>query len=479
MSHNDRRELKTLRENTEINLKKADKGTRTVVLNTADKILEGQVQLDNIEHYRPLLRPMVKETSLRVQILVKELYQQNHIDDITIKWLCLTPNPPRVPVFYTLIKIHKPTPVGRPIISGCNGPTERLSSFADRLLQPIAQKQKSYLKDTTAFINLIETTKVPKNAILVSIDVTSLYTNIPQEEGVETVCKTYDSFYKDCPPIPTQYLKRALKLILQENSFEFNGKNYLQTHGTAMSTKMAVAFANIFMAVVETEILNLSALKPLVWKRYIDDIFSIWNVHKHQVTQFIEQANKHHQTIKFTAEISYTEITFLDTNVFKGERFANKSVLDIKTHFKPTETFQYTHFSSCHPLGVKKGFIKSEALRHLRTKSSENEFKIKISRFRANLIERGYPESLIMATLSDIKFENRKQALLQKCKEDKQILSFVTQCRPTVPNLKQILMQKWHLIQQQPLLSEISQDPPVVSYKRGRSLKDILVRAKL
>ena len=96
------------------------------------------------------------------------------------------------------------------------------------------------------------------------MDVTSLYTNIPQEEGVETVCKTYDSFYRDSPPIPTQYLKRALKLILQEKAFQFNGKKY---HGTAMCTKMAVAFANIFMAEGETEILNQSALKPLAWKK--------------------------------------------------------------------------------------------------------------------------------------------------------------------------------------------------------------------
>ena len=80
-------------------------------------------------------------------------------------------------------------------------------------------------------------------------------------------------------------------------------------------------------------------------------------------------------------------------------------MLDIETHFKPTETFQYTHCSGCHPLGVKKGFIKGEALILLRTNSSENEFKSKISHFRASLIERGYPESLITATLSDIKFE--------------------------------------------------------------------------
>ena len=68
---------------------------------------------------------------------------------MTEKWLSLTPNPPRIPVFYTLTKIHKPNPVGRPIISGCDSPTERISSFVDYLVQPIAKVQKSYLKNTT------------------------------------------------------------------------------------------------------------------------------------------------------------------------------------------------------------------------------------------------------------------------------------------------------------------------------------------
>ena len=250
---------------------------------------------------------MALETSLRVNQLVSELHQHKHVDDMTNRWLCQTPNPPRIPVFYTLTKIHKPTPVGRPIISGCDGPTERLSSFLDKLLQPIALKQESYLKDTTDFINFIERTRVPENAILVSMDVTSLYTNIPQEEGIETVCKAYDAFYKEETPIPTEYIKRALKLILQENSFE--------TRGTAMGTKMAVAFAKIFMERVESQILRRSVLKPLVWKRFIDDIFSIWNINKDQVTQFIEQANSHHPTIKFTAEISDTDTRFLDTSI--------------------------------------------------------------------------------------------------------------------------------------------------------------------
>ena len=212
--------------------------------------------------------------------------------------------------------------------------------------------QKSYLKDTTAFINFIERTKVPDNIFLVSMDVTSLYTNMPQEEGITIVCNAYEVFHKNNPPIPTALLKEMLGLILKENSFQFNGRNYLQTHGTAMGTKMAVAFANIFMSAVETAILSQSSTKPLEWKRYIDDVFSLWDTNREEIDKFIEHANRHHATIKFTAEISDKETTFLATCVYKGERFKKENILHVRSHFKPTETFQYTHYSSCHPPGV-------------------------------------------------------------------------------------------------------------------------------
>ena len=107
---------------------------------------------------------------------------------------------------------------------GYDGPKERISSFLDHILQPIAQVQKSYLKDTTQFINFIEKRIVPKNAILVSMDVNSLYTNIPQEEGINTVCEAYESFCKNDTPIRTHSLEGLLRLILQENSFQFKGK---------------------------------------------------------------------------------------------------------------------------------------------------------------------------------------------------------------------------------------------------------------
>ncbi|KAL9977710.1 hypothetical protein ACROYT_G015146 [Oculina patagonica] len=308
------------------------------------------------------------------------------------------------------------------------------------------------------------------------MDVTSLYTNIPQEEGIDTVCEAYEDFYQGNPPIPSRYLREMLSLILQENSFQFNGKDYLQSHGTAMGTKMAVAFANIFMAKIERQILRLSNTKPIFWKRFIDDIISMWDTNRDKIEEFLLEANSFHPTIKFTAEISETETTFLDTIVYKGERFLKESILDVRTHFKPTETFQYTNYYSCHPPGVTKGFIKGEALRLLRTNSSQLTFEENIRNFAVRLKNRDYPTAIVQKHLSEVKFSERKTALKNKNKAaQKKILPFVTQYHPALPNIKEILMGKWHLIQNQPQLRNIFKEPPLLAYRKEKSLKDILV----
>ena len=128
---------------------------------------------------------MVKSTQEKADDFIRRLHRGEQIDVMTKKWPQQTPIPPRIPIFYTLTKIHKPKSIGRPIISGCDGPTERISSFVDTLLQRIAQKQQSFIKDTTDFITFIEKIKLGKDTILVSMDVCSLYTNIPQEEGTK------------------------------------------------------------------------------------------------------------------------------------------------------------------------------------------------------------------------------------------------------------------------------------------------------
>ena len=167
--------------------------------------------------------------------------------------------------------------------------------------------------------------------------------------------------------------------------------------------------------------------------------FSVWTLPEAEINNFVEFANSFHTTIKFTHEMSSEKIVFLDTEVFKGPRFITDKILDVQTHFKPTETFQYTHFSSCHPLSVKKGFVKGEALRLRRTNSVKESFEFKKLQFLTRLLERGYPKSFAEDILTEIKFSMRNKALQNKPKTSKKIIPFVTTFNPAIPNLKKIL----------------------------------------
>ena len=163
----------------------------------------------------------------------------------------------------------------------------------------------------------------------------------------------------------------------------------------------------------------------------------------------------------------------------KRERFINESILDIKLQYKPAETFQYTHFNSCHPPGVKNGFIKGEAIRLLRTNSSKTTFEDSLVKFKEHLRTRSYPKTVMERSFSGVNFAARPSALTQKKKANERILPFVTTYYSAVDNLKQTLMELWNLIQNQPLLKTIYLKPPITSYKRGKSRKDTLVRSKI
>ena len=84
----------------------------------------------------------------------------------------------------------------------------------------------------------------------------------------------------------------------------------------------------------------------------------------------------------------------------------------VKTLYEPTETFQFTHFASCDPPGVKCGFIKGEAIRLLRTNSSRKKFEEGLLKFKQHLKAREYPENIIERSLSGVNFVSGQSALI-------------------------------------------------------------------
>ena len=213
---------------------------------------------------------MTADIQKRVTFYVNKMHTDNYVNDKTKQYLIQTDVKPGR--FYILPKIHKPGSPGRPIVSSNNHPTERISHFVDHHLQPLVHKLLSFVKDTNDFLNKLQTIgNLPANSLLVTLDVSSLYTNIPHNEGINAC--DYFLRIRSHPTISTGTLCDLIRMILTMNNFCFNDNHYLQIHGTAMGTRMAPSFANLFLGYFEANALEKAPFHPHIWLRYIDDIF--------------------------------------------------------------------------------------------------------------------------------------------------------------------------------------------------------------
>ena len=153
-----------------------------------------------------------------------------------------------------------------------------------------------------------------------------------------------------------------LCLILKKNSFQFNRRHYLQTHGTATVTKMTVAFANIFMAKREKGITSKSKIKSLVWKRYIDDVFCLWDRNEDNIKEFVTRANHYHDKSNLRLKYQTQKLHSWTQKCTKARDSTETPPSMCKRIINKQRPFNTRNFYSCHPPGIKKGFIKGEAL---------------------------------------------------------------------------------------------------------------------
>ena len=137
-----------------------------------------------------------------------------------------------------LPKIHKKGVPGRPICSSINHPTSRISKLVDEHIKECVPKTKSYIRDKQDFILKIKQLgSIPEGALLCTLDVSSLYTNIPNHEGILAVA---EQLRRDPTKNPiAKFILDLLTLVLHNMNFEFNGEHYLQIGGTAMGTALA------------------------------------------------------------------------------------------------------------------------------------------------------------------------------------------------------------------------------------------------
>ena len=181
-------------------------------------------------------------------------------------------------------------------------------------MQPLAQKVKFYIKDTNHFFNKIKKLgSLLDGAILSTMDVVGPYPNIPHGEGLASLHRSLET--RDNKQISSDTLTELAEVVLRNNIFEFDEKNFKQKRGATIGTKFAPPYAIPFMADFVEKMLESFEKKSMIRWRYIDDIVFIWQRGEESLKVFIHQVNMFHSTIKFTAEYSKEEVNFLDVNV--------------------------------------------------------------------------------------------------------------------------------------------------------------------
>ena len=390
--------LARLKHQHDVVFKKADKGNAIVIMDKSEYLAEAQRQLENERYYKKIDTPIFPDTCNEVTEILNTLQNNHRLNLAQVKYLS-PPEDPRPRIFYLLPKIHKAMekwsvenkmPPGRPIVSDCGSDSYKWSELIDFYLKPLSNIHPSYIKDTDDFLDKIRDLEISKDALLVTFDVESLYTNIQPEKGLEALEKIYR---RSGISMPFDEIKRLLELSLNHNDFQFDNQWYVQVSGTAMGKRYAPNYANIFMANFEYEVMEKATQKPRVNFRFLDDGFLVWEQSRQDLDEFLKLLNSHDDSIKITAEVSESMVDFLDVTVFKGNRFQNHGILDTRVHFKATDTHELLDRHSFHPKHTFSGIIKSQLLRFMRICNNLEDFEDACSKLFKALKERRHYSS--------------------------------------------------------------------------------------
>ena len=192
-----------------------------------------------------------------------------------------------------------------------------------------------------------------------------------------------------------------------------------------------------YLGAWETNLLDASPLKPFIYLRYIDDVFGIWLHGEETLKEFHLLANSLHEQIKLDLRFSSENIEFLDVQVKVN---GDSLVTDVYT--KPTDSKAYLHFSSDHPLHVKKAIPSGLAMRARRICSSDRDFLHQVKDINKNLSDRGYPSALVNHELDRVKCMERGSLLEGVGKKEKQGVPLVVTYSRHLPNINKILKEK-------------------------------------
>jgi hypothetical protein len=507
------KELINLQKNKIVVIKPCDKGAGIIILDypvymkacyehlTTVKILDDGI---NKEYYSRANEIDLEQTKSKIRSLVQEGLENDILTDE--EYNAMLADDKDAAKFYCTFKVHKKhepmtAPPPRPIISGSGSVTENTAAYVEFHIKDVAKEHRSYLQDTPDFLRYIDKLNqgpaLEDDQILVTWDVVGLYNNILHEEGLDSLKESLDT--RDNPEVPSDYLVRLMEIILKNNLFTFHDALWKQEIGCAMGTKPAPSYADIFMArKIDDKIISLAqqfdknernCLK--MFKRFLDDIFSIFKGTTKDLHKLFEEMNKLHKSIKFTMNHS-SPPKESETDSCQCEKQSSIPFLDVSCSIqngkietdlyrKETDRNMYLLPSSCHPPSCTKNIPFSLSLRIVRICSKPEYREKQFIKLKELMVSRGYSDRSLDSAIERARTIPRHVALKRVLKKQEMKRPvFALTYDPRLPSIQNIQAKHWRsMVGQDPYLSEVFTQPPLTAFRRQKNLRDHLIRAKV
>jgi Reverse transcriptase (RNA-dependent DNA polymerase) len=386
-----------MKENPDIYIVKSDKCNKTVAITKEGYDEKLNNLLSDETTYEVLkkdpINKLIKERDDLLNDLVRLKYiSQEKSESLTIK----NPIPPRI---YILIKLHKESFPGRPVVSTINSVGQPIAKFINDILKNISDKEKYNIKNSFDFKNYIDSITIDDDTLeFVSFDVKSMFTNIPLDLVLDIINERWYEI-KEFTKLPKKWFMSLLKFSIFEcNYFLGNDKFYSQKSGLAMGSSLSPILSDLVLEkLFDSQIPKLPFSNVPFLKKYVDDTITL--IPKNQTQNCLDVFNSFHQSIQFTSENENNQkINFLDMTLIRQE---NKIITNY--YNKECSSNRILSFNSKHPFNMKFNTALAYAKR-VKSLSHPQFYVSNIERITEVLLKNNYPQNVIDKVIKKYKF---------------------------------------------------------------------------
>jgi len=377
--------IKFNRNNPDIIFTRADKGNITVALNRSSYLKKMEELLEDTITYTIVKKDPSSSIERKLNGIIKKWYAEEYISKLEM--LKLRSSDSLLPKAYGLPKVHKTNAPLRIIVSSINTTLYPIAKYLNKIISDSIPHSEYQVKNSFDLCIALSSKTIPESHSLVSLDVVSLFTNVPLDLAINSINKRWE-YIERFTKIDKSDFMVAVEFVLSSTYFTFNNIIYKQIFGTPMGSPLSPIVADLVMRDLEEHVLNSLNIRPSLYYRYVDDI--ILTAPKEEIHTILNEFNSYHQRLNFTLEtednhsLNFLDITLITKNT--------KIITD--WYHKNTFSGRFLSFFSNHPICHKVGTIYSLVDRAI--KLSHPSFQEKNLRLCIKwLLENGYPLNLI------------------------------------------------------------------------------------